>query len=584
METPLQRTGPTIRPASALPVGSQPGQVPTPASSPALILALTLALICALISSGADPLSAQELRYTRPIDVPEPGWVRVPVDPEILRRAAPAGGHLLLFGPDGEEVAFRRVASEEQAERDRALSVTVSRPECQIGQEPSIGPRTVCSLPLGFAGRLLHRLQLTVAATDPVGYRLLVPEEGRWEPVAQGVWSSPLPETPHELELDLGLPDPAEPLRLELYGGDRPELVRASAEMGFEALLFEARRAGRHTLAYGPVVFRSSRSEGVHPPPGAEPARVQPGPEEAGDTAAVVRPLPESAGPAPSVRFERRWRVTAEAPEPGTVHRLALEPAVYAATRSGLGDLRLLAGDLQVPYVSWRPNAPAVVTALRDVQPSAVPGLEGRVRLEIDPGVPEVPLSALVVHGGAGRIRTRIRVLTAGAAVPGEEPEVARLTPWQDWTCSRQAPLSCRLVVDLTGRWTPEAAVEPGGEQGGRLLLELDGSGAGADPGPLDVDLLRHRDVVLFAWPSGERPLELAAGAADLEAPTYDLGDRYDEILARPWLRAGLAAGEEELEDGRVGRWTVAVTLAIALVTLLLLLDRVLARREPAGS
>jgi hypothetical protein len=561
----------------------RPSQPPGPAIRAAGAAVALACLVPAL--GGPSALGAQELRYTRPIDVAEPGWVRVPLDPEILRRAAPAGGHLRLFGPDGEEMPFLRVPSEDGAGPDRPLGVTVSEPECRVEEGSTVGPGTVCSLPLGFAGRLLRRLQLTVAATEPVGFRLLVPEDGRWEPAAEGIWSAPLPETPHEVELDLSLPDPAEPLRLELYGGARPELVRVSAEMGLEDLLFEARRDGRHTLAYGPVVFRSSRSDALRPPPGAEPVRVPPGPEEAGEVAGRGTALPETAGPAPSVRFERRWRVTTDAPDPGSLQRLTLEPAVYAAARVDLADLRLLTGDLQVPFVRWRPEAPVVAATLRGVRPPVEPGDSGdaaRDRVEIDPGAPELPFSALVVHSGAERIRTRVRVLGIGAPAPGEEPRVVPLGPWREWTCDRRAPLSCRLVVGLNGDPTGPRLAEALGGPGGRLLLEVRGAGSETGPAPFDVDLLRRRDLLLFPWPSGGEPVRLVAGAEDLGPADYDLRDRSDEILARPWLRAGLVSGEEPAGDGGVGRWTVAVTLAVAFGALLILLHGLLAEREPS--
>ncbi len=548
-------------------------------------------------------LASQELRSTRPIEVPEPGWVRVPLDPEILRRAVPAGGHLRLFGPDGGEVPFRRVALEEEAvAQDRALSVTMVRPECRRLEEETtvVGPRIVCPLPLGAAGRLLRRLDFTVEAGEPVGYRLLSPRAGRWTLVAEGVWESPLPETLHSIDLELTLPDPAEPLRLELYGGDAPEVVRAGAEMGAEALLFEARRAGRHTLAYGPGVFRSSRSEeDVQPPPGVEPLWVRPGPEETGEAAPGAAPLPESAGPSPSVRFEQQWRVAGDAPEAGAVHRLSIEGPVYAAAGEGLEDVRLIAGDLQIPYVHWRPAQPSVVLAAHGVRPVSEPEREDRLRveLELERGLDaaELPLSALVLHAGADRVRARVRLVApapglAGAVGADRAPRAS--TPWLDWACDRLPPCSCRLVVPLSGvdsaAW--ERAIARADEPVRRLVLEIESTGRGAPGetpgglGPLDLELLAHRDVLLFAWPSGDRALRLTAGAEDLGPPDYDLAERRDELLARPWHRAELVpGGEEDADGGWVGHVTVGLTLATALALLLLLLHGILTARDPAG-
>lgn len=561
-----------------------------------LVAALLLALPCRLAS--------QELRSTRPIEVPEPGWVRVPLDPQILRRAVPTGGHLRLFGPDGGEVPFRRVASEQEAAQDRALSVTMVRPECRRLEEETaaVGPRTVCPLPLGSAGRLLRRLDLTVEANEPVGYRLLTPRAGRWELVAEGVWESPLPETTHSIDQELTLPDPAEPLRLELYGGDAPEVIRAGAEMGAEALLFEARRAGRHTLAYGPGVFRSSRSEDVQPPPGAEPLWIRPGPEETGEAAPGAAPLPESAGPAPSVRFEREWRLTADAPTAGAVHRLSVGAPVYAAAGAGLEDVRLIAGDLQIPYVRWRPAQPTTVLAVRGERPVSDPAdpaggrrLQVELELERDLDVAQLPLSALVLHAGADRMRARVRLAVPApglADAVGADRAPRASTPWLDWSCGRRPPLSCRFVVLLSEEdsagW--ERALAGTDEPVRRLVLELESTEPGAAGetqeglGPLDLELLAHRDVLLFPWPSGDRTLRLTAGAENLGPPGYDLEERLDEILARPWHRAELvAAGQEDDDGGWVGHVTAGLTLALALALLLLLLHGILSAHDPAG-
>lgn len=57
--------------------------------------------------------AAQEVRFTRPVVVqaaaPEGTWVRVPLGPDVLRHAG-AGGGLRLYGPEGEDVPFRRIA------------------------------------------------------------------------------------------------------------------------------------------------------------------------------------------------------------------------------------------------------------------------------------------------------------------------------------------------------------------------------------------------------------------------------------------------------------------------------------------
>ena len=733
-------------------------------------LSAVLVALVSLLSSGTAvagaPVAAPGTRFTRSIEVPAVGWVRVPLDPEILREAAPAGGSLQLFGPEGEEVPFRRVLSAASGEwaaahevsetltpsgwlvvlalagpadgpagaapgrhdrvrleletappedgsvrvegsddgsswqllavgrpdrsvpsdgpgaaavtldlaypatadrflrllwpagdrsgrsgqggaagtapasaglhaasvetvPARSLGVAMPRPVCHAVEAPAVGPRVVCTLPVASAAGHLRRLDLTVAARHPVGYRLLVPEEGRWEPVATGVWSSPLPETPHSLGLDLDLPRPAEPLRLELYGeGEDFSLARAEAELGAEALVFRARRAGRHTLAYGAGVYGGSGSaqagaqarNGVRPPAGVELRRIEPGPEESEEVSGGGPPLPESAGPAPSVQFLRRWAVQAEAPVAGGLYRLPLADDVYAAARPDLGDLRLLAGDLQVPYVRWRPAEPFAVTTVRGAMAKPVPagaadgppassatgvtpGDEaaetGVRRVGIDLGARELPLSALVVHAPAARFRRRVRVLAVGPATPGRPPSLRPLSPWLDWSCAPHPPLSCRLSIALGSSRTSGGASDrsPAGSdeevvrQASRLVLEIDRSAGAAQaeaatPATLDLELWRRQDLLLFPWPPGDAPLRLSAGAEDLGAPDYDLAARRDELLARPSRRAEMVApypdGHGLRAGGWVAGWTVGVTLALALGLLLFLLGRILAERDPS--
>lgn len=650
----------------------------------------------------APAAAAQELRASRPVDVPEAGWVRMPLDPEIVRSAAETGGGLQLFAPDGEEVAFARLRSEAQGEAvtvevvsvteapggwlvtlalaelgerrhdrldlilagDRAagpareieteagsfrlegsaggaswelltvagrgamdgtaapadgeragglsypatgfrrlrlwwpadagpprieaarartvpvrsVEVAVSRPACRRNDTEGAGPRAVCPIPLGSVTGLLERLDVVLAARGTVGYRLHAAREGRWEVVSAGVWPSPLPETPHSLGLRLELPEPAEPLRLDLYGGgeETPDLAEASATLGAESVVFRARRPGRHTLAYGPGVYGSSEQVAI--PDDIAPIRVEAGAEEAGGASGGGAPLPGSAGPEPAVRFDRAWPVRAEAPAAGVLHRLAVEDGVYGVARRDLRDVRLLAGELQVPFVRWRPAEPAAVAATQQVEP---PQAGEGLRVELDLEVARLPLSALVIHAPAERFRRRVRLLSEQPRAPGEEESLPPLTPWLDWSCTPEPPLSCRKSIGLGA----EALERPGVGPMRRLVLaveDLSAAAGASGPGALELELWRHRDLLLFPWPEGDRAVRLVAGSPDLEAPEYDLAERRGELLARPWRGAEIAAEAGADDRGWVARITVGVTLGGALLLLLFLLHRILAAAEPA--
>ena len=574
-----------------------------------------LALLAAALAAPAGPAAAQEVRHTRPVPVDAPGWVRVPLGPEVLRWTG-AGAGLRLFGPEGEDVPFRRVPAEApepvpseegdeappeagpEAERParRSFRLSFEPPDCRARPQGEVAAaaapaRLVCRVPAGSAGRFLRRLCFTAAAGARAGVRLFGAEEGRWEEVADGVWSpSAGEEPPRCVPLDLTLTDPAAALRLELYGGggEPPAVRQVTVEYHGEDLLFRARRAGRHTLAYGPGVAPGARASGPPAPPGGRPAAEVPGPEETAEGPAGGPALPASAGPAPAVAFDETWRVTADAPEPGRLHRLTLPPEVYAVAAPDLSDLRLLVSrvpsQLQVPYLHWRPDEPVPAAELRGAAPVSAEG--GRSRVEVEPPAPGLPLSALVVSvpaaaagpGGTGR---RVRVL---AIDPGlREPPVERaLSPWLVWDCVPRPPLPCRLTVALDGAGGPRAE---------RLVVEIDDRGApeagGAGPLPaVDVELWRRRDVLLFAWPGspggeggdGVEP-DLAAGAAGLQAPDYQLADRREEVLARPWQEARVVPEGGSEGRGRVGAWTITLALLGAVAALIVLLHRILSEQ-----
>lgn len=717
-----------------------PDDVPNAMSAPrpSGAAALVLLALCGLVLLPA-PATAQALRFTRPLDVTEPGWVRVPLGPEMLRRTS-AGGGFRLFGPDGEEIPFRRVAARvpplrraaepgpptaadegwwvpievvpgarlherllietdepigavedgtaggdltvriegsadgeswrllvagelvavEGAEARYALSypateldrlrlfwprtaesagpprivgaavaevpprssrLSIARPDCRAEEPTAAGTRTVCRLPLGGAGRHLRHLCLLVSSSEPAGYRLLDAEDGRWETVTEGVWGSPGDEVPRCLRVALELtggPAETEALRIELYGtGDEAPLVReVSAELAPEEIVFRARRAGLHALAYGPAVLAASAEEGAPPrrsiPPPSETARVEPGPEEA--TEVPMPPIGFGTGaataPVPSVSWRETWSVSAEAPEPGQLFRLTLIEPVYAAARHGLPDLRLLrlGEDEQgasgaatrasglVPYARWRPEAPELAAARAGVTPRRGDGVR---RATVEPAAPGLPLSALVATTSPSGEGFRLRVRARYAGVPDTLAPAARdgegdgegdgdgdargdletgddttrgVGPWVEWVCRPRPPLPCRVTLALD-----EIPAR-------RVVLEIDDGGE-TPPRSLDLELWRRRDVLLFAWPPGGGAPLLAAGAEGVEAPAVEVEGGLEALLARPWQEAVLGTeGAGAAGSGRVGRWAIGIALVTGLASLLFLLDRILAghaKRRP---
>ncbi len=551
--------------------------------------------LCALLALLLPaPGTALETRYTRPIEVPRAGWVRVPLAPEVLRAAESSGGTLRLFGPEGEDVPFRRVPVEPSgvsAAAERAddcgpeiagtapealhagsYHLTLARPDCRSPESPSsASARTVCRLSVGGPGRYLRRLDFVVRGGGAVAYRLFHAEAGRWEPLGEGTWEAAAGETSHCLSLALGLSGPGESLRLELYseGDPAPTMRDYGADFAGEALLFRARRAGTHTLAYGPSVVVGSPEPAPSLPPGVEAMQLEAGPAEAGSAPAAPPALPESAGAAPAIHFAGTWPVSAEEDaEPGELYRLVLPPPVYRVARDDLRDLRLIATDVQVPFARWRPDEPVLAAQLRDEAPVRAE-TAGHSRLEVALTAPRLPLSALVLSTPAADFRRRVRALYQTAAEGGAGGELEAATPWLEWRCAARAPLPCRLTLALDGA------------PAGSVTVEIDDRGA-SPLGRLDVELWRRRDVLLFPWPSGERALALGAGSQELRAPDYSLASRLDELLARPWREAQvvLEPGDEGSGGGRVGSWAVAVSLIAAAAVLLLLLHGALKEQE----
>jgi hypothetical protein len=508
-----------------------------------------------------------------------------PGDPRLaLTYPATEARHLRLGWPASARAAGGRGAPPElraaavQEVPPRSYRLSLPRLDCRPREPSAVSARVACRLPLGGAGRFLRRLCFTAVSEGPAGYRLFRAEEGRWEAVAEGVWSGAAAEVPRCLPLDLTLSDAEDTLRLELYGGDaEPPAVRdATAELQGEYLLFRARRAGRHTLAYGPGVVRSSRFDRLPAPQGAQPVTVQPGPEEAAEVPAAALDLHEAGGPAPAVAFDETWNVASDAPEPGALHRLVLPAELYGAAGEELAEIRLVVPDpgsaAHVPYLRWRPEEPVLAAERPGAEPEARGEAPARVELELPEG--GLPLSALVVSaaagdgaGGRGPWNRRVRAVYLDAA-EAESGEPTPASPWLEWPCAAAVPLPCRATVALE---------EAGDAAPRRVAVEIDDRGGEPLPA-VDLELWRRRDVLLFGWPAGgEGGLLLGAGADGLEAPEYELEARRQELLARPWREARLVAEEEAAAGrGRLGAWAIGLALVAAAAALVALLHRIL--------
>ena len=509
---------------------------------------------------AAPSLALEGFQYTRGLDVPSPGWVRVPLDLPAIQHMAPGGADLRVFSPAGAEIPARLEPSPPRLPGEvpgPSLEVATRDAECEAA-----GPGAqACALTLPAPGQRLRRLSVEIQGQGMVGYRLFRPNAGRWRLLAEGVWQRDGELTRHLL--DAGpRPLPGSLLRLELHGSTRsaPRLVSYGIELELPTVLFEAPEPGSYVLAYGAMARAEARRR--RSPVPAEALWVTLGPEEE-----HVPPSLKTLAAAPSLRLDERrlagsWKVVAPGVKAGTLVRLGLPDAVYGVAREDLGNLRLVAGDRQVPFFRWSPDAPALVfrRALGLEEKRATRESEAEVRLSR----PGLPLTALDLTLPAGPLRRAlgVRYLDPARSRRGEEePEPVVRTVWE---CRPQPPLPCRESLELPDPGPPVLSVRF----------------ADGDNPPLagvQATLWRRADMLLFVWPESKKPVRLVAGHERLEPPSYDLQALGDRLLGYPWQPAelDLEASSAE-EDPWWSGWIRPMTLVIAGVCLLVLLRRIL--------
>ncbi|HEX9940382.1 MAG TPA: DUF3999 family protein [Thermoanaerobaculia bacterium] len=638
----------------------------------AFLLALSLGL-AALPAAAA----VQGFHYTREIEVPSPGWVRVPLDLAALQHMAPGAADLHVFAPAGSEVSLRVEAAAPHSERrplvvprpgrvgdgwelvldagadplprerlflqavrpplappdriesspdgsawqplavteplrtdggeDSAGWVSVSYPatgdrylrlhwprgaeppriaaaevEAVTGPTLSVTTRDAecdtarpgeafCTLTLPAPGQIVRQLTLEITGAGNVGHLLDEPREAHWYPLAEGVWQRTGGRTRH---LIAGGPAPVADsvLRLELYGStqDPPRLASWSVEIKVQTVLFRAGEAGRYTLAYGGAPRAEARQEeaveaadAVWLEAGAEIEHAPP-------------PLPVTAT-APSVRLESRrlaaaWRVVAPSAKPRFLVRLELPDIVYGATRADLGNLRLVAGERQIPFYRWSPAAPALVDGRQELEPSPRGRRSAESEVEIHLPQPGLPLTELDLTAPAGLLRRTIGVRYLEPARNPRKENGARKESQaavrQTWECHPQPPLPCRERLSLPGR-APQ------------VLSVRFHDGDNPPLASVEADVWRRRDVLLFVWPEVEEdtPVRLLAGPDTLSAPSYDLGALGEALLSHPWQPAELDLEGEAAPANEPwwSHWVRPMILLIAAVGLVLLLRRILA-------
>lgn len=606
---------------------------------PDAVPAIFLAGLCCVC-----PLQALEgFTYTRDLDVPAAGWVRVPLDIAALRHMAPGGADLRVFAPDGRAVPSRLSVSlprrgkrPAQVGKEEDGWVLLDTGEDPVPHErlvldlPSAGPLTLegsadgeaweplaqgvpvriggaeglqrvalsyPSTPNRFlrlrpalpppailvaevetvagplltlasqgtpcasacdvevpAGQALRRLTVDLEGQGSIGYRLYEPRDSRWELLAEGVWQ-PAEARRHVIA---GGPKPVSgsPLRLELFGAGTPRLTGYIVDLAVPTVLFRAAGPGRYLLAYGGVGGVGGGGAPSGRPQG-DALWLEPGPEQE----RPPLPLPSAPGaPLDRVRFSSSWGIDAPNAKPGDLVRLELPSAVYGEAREDLGDLRLAAGDRQIPFFRWSPPTPVFAAGQPAMQPAGS-DRPGESRILVSLPSEGLPLTQIHLTAPAAPLSRPVTVLYV-------DPDRAReLSERSTWECVPEPPLPCRAGLQLPG-------------PAPRLLTVRLRDGDNPRLPAVGVSVWRRRDVLLFVWPEKEKDaVRLLAGARNLKAPRYELADIAGvgpALLGHPWQTAEIRSAGAVPEKPWWSRWVMPIGVTIVAAWLVWLLRRIL--------
>ncbi len=371
---------------------------------------------------------------------------------------------------------------------------------------------------------------------------------------------------------------PQRRLTLIVDNGDSPPLALtavAAWRRPVEAI-FPAASAGRYLLAVGNPQAVAPRYDVAALAAGTAPTqavRLTAGPLRPNPGYQPGEPLPEIAALGTPLAVEPwAWRRPVRLDRPG-VQQLELPAGVLARAQRGLGDLRLLGGGRQVPFVIERTSLthPLAVDAVSVPDPKQ-PGLS-RWRLVLPE--PRLPLRRLTATVSTPLFRRDLRLLED---VEDERGQVTRR--WLGQAVWNQTPNRRAAAFALVLSQTPETST---------LWLETDD---GDNPPIALAGVQVHHDVtrMLFKAPAN-LPLFLYYGNPRAAAPSYDLALVGEQLLAAD--KAGAELGAEEALKGASLAGTVALAgrsgllfwgiLGLVVIVLLVVIVRLLPKAPPPG-
>ncbi len=498
-----------------------------------------------------------------------------------LRLDLPAGVYpylrLTLDRLGGAHVALRGVSLlVRNAELEEPVPVPV-----RVGARAELPGETRLALALPGAHLRLSALELTTP--EPVFNRpaRVVYRAFTGDSIQEvALWTGTIARTGTAGARSVSLPveqdAPQGELTLIIDNGDSPPLALTGVAAWRRPVdaIFYAASGGRHLLAVGNPQAAAPRYDVGALTAGTAPSqavRLTPGPLRPNPAYQPGEALPEIAALGTPLAVEPwAYRRAVRVGETG-VQQLELPPGVLARAQRSLGDLRLLSGGRQVPFVVEQTSLtrPFAVDAIPDPDPKQ-PRLS-RWRLALPE--PRLPLRRLTATVSTPLFRREMNLLET---VEDERGYSFRhglgLATWNQTPDRRAAA----YAIAINER--PETDT---------LWLETDNG----DNPPIALGGVQvHYNVTrLLFKATADLPLHLYYGNPEAAAPRYDLDLIGAQLLAAD--KAGVELGAEEALKGTPFAESIALAgrsgilfwgiLGVVVVVLLVVIARLLPKAPP---
>lgn len=494
------------------------------------------------------------------------GWIRITIDDTRTAPVPFTGGRLALAATAQPAAVVPlpgvRIASHDEFADETVLSLDLGARHVSLASLEFETTDTLFARQVSFAIRELrdgNAVEQKIAA-DTI-YRI----------AADGL---PARE---QLRVPLAYTPASRELLVHLVNGDSPPLaitaVRAQVRPTW--IVFRAAEAGAFTLLTGnpdvaaPRYDLSLLASALRStvPGDLTPGIIESNPgyrrrDGLADTPLLGGPI----DPAPW-RYRKSVQIAASG-----VQQLELDLDVLAHAQAGLADLRLVRGDVQVPYLLERP-ALSRATALVPV-PKRDPQRPRLGRWELALPRAGLPLTQITLTASTALFQRHLRLFEI--ITDERSGKTERTLAEADWS---RAPGNDRpLVLRLNG--SPATDL---------LLLETDNG----DNPALELAAARATyPVARLLFKADAAPLALYYGNGQADTPRYDLSLVAPQILTADKKIATLAA-EEGSAAGKWGAAWLGVTrsgilfwavLAIVVVALLVLVAKLLPKPPPSSA